>query len=218
MFLEIERYLAKRTTKIVTLSELQKQELTTTFNIASPDKFEIIPLGFDLRKFEENQEEKRKKFRDEYNLDEDEIAIGIIGRLVLIKNHELFLKALKIVSDKTTQKVRAFIIGDGEERLKIEQLATSLGIGFNNQDLKEKNSLTFTSWIKEIDVSNAGIDIIVLTSNSEGTPVSLIEAQASGKPIVSTNVGGIENIVLKDETALLSAVGDEKELGAISCG
>jgi glycosyltransferase involved in cell wall biosynthesis len=53
------------------------------------------------------------------------------------------------------------------------------------------------------------MDIIVLTSNNEGTPVSLIEAQASGKPIVATNVGGIENIVIKDETAFLSPVGDE---------
>jgi glycosyltransferase involved in cell wall biosynthesis len=54
------------------------------------------------------------------------------------------------------------------------------------------------------------MDIIALTSNNEGTPVSLIEAQASGKPIVSTNVGGIENIVIKNETALLSQVGDGK--------
>jgi glycosyltransferase involved in cell wall biosynthesis len=210
VFLEIERYLAKRTTKIITLSEIQKQELTETYKIAPSEKFEIIPLGFDLKKFEENQIAKRAKFRSEYNLDDDEIAIGIVGRLVPIKNHELFLKALKIVSERTTKKVRAFVIGDGEERMKIEQLAQSLGLKFNNQDLKEKNILTFTSWIKEIDVSNAGMDIIALTSNNEGTPVSLIEAQASGKPIVSTKVGGIENIVLENETALLSSVGDEK--------
>ena len=208
MFLEIERYLAKRTTKIVTLSQIQKQELSETYKVAPAEKFEIIPLGFDLRKFEEGQIEKRKKFRTEYNLDEEEIAIGIVGRLVPIKNHELFLKALKIVSETTTKKVRAFIIGDGEERTKIESLAQSLGLKFNNQNLREKNVLTFTSWIKDIDVSNAGMDIIALTSNNEGTPVSLIEAQASGKPIVSTNVGGIENIVIENETALLSPVGD----------
>ncbi len=210
VFLEIERYLAKRTTKIITLSEIQQQELTEKYKIAPLGKFEIIPLGFDLKKFEENQLEKRNKFRTEYNLDDDEIAIGIVGRLVPIKNHELFLKALKLVSERTTKKVRAFIIGDGEERVKIEQLAKSLGLSFDNENLKEKNILTFTSWIKEIDVSNAGMDIIALTSNNEGTPVSLIEAQASGKPIVSTNVGGIENIVLENETALLSSVGNEK--------
>lgn len=210
MFLEIERYLAKRTTKIVTLSEIQKHELTETYKVAPPDKFQIVPLGFDLSKFETNKEEKRALFRKQYNLDDDEIAIGIVGRLVPIKNHALFLKALKIVADKTTKKIRAFIIGDGETRAQVELQATQLGLKFNNADLQEKNILTFTSWIKEIDVSNAGLDIIALTSNNEGTPVSLIEAQASGKPIVSTNVGGIENIVINGETALLSPIGDER--------
>ena len=167
MFLEIEKYLAKRTAKIVALSEIQKQELSETYKIAPAEKFQIIPLGFDLKKFEEKRGEKRKNFRTEYNLDEDEIAIGIVGRLVPIKNHELFLTALRIVSERTTKKIRAFIIGDGEERIKIEQLAHSLGLQFNNQNLKEKNILTFTSWIKEIDVSNAGMDIIALTSNNE---------------------------------------------------
>lgn len=209
LFLEIERYLAKRTTAIVTLSEIQKTELVEEFKIASAQKFEIIPLGFDLDRFASNTDEKRKRFRAEYNIDDDEIAIGIVGRLVHIKNHSLFLKALKIVAGKTTKKIRAFIIGDGEERNVIEQTAITLGLKFNNNDLHEKNILTFTSWIKDIDVSNAGMDIITLTSNNEGTPVSLIEAQASSKPIVSTNVGGIENIVAKNETALLSASGDE---------
>ncbi len=208
LFLEIERYLAKRTTGIVTLSEIQKTELVEEFKIAPAEKFEIIPLGFDLDRFASNTEEKRKRFRTEYNIDDDEIAIGIVGRLVPIKNHTLFLKALKIVADKTTKKIRAFVIGDGEERHRMEQIAIGLGLKFNNQNLHEKNILTFTSWIKDIDVSNAGMDIIALTSNNEGTPVSLIEAQASSKPIVSTNVGGIENIVSKNETALLSTSGD----------
>lgn len=211
IFLEIERYLAKRTTGIVTLSEIQKTELVEEFKIAPAEKFEIIPLGFDLDRFANNVIEKRKIFRTEYNIDDDEIAIGIVGRLVPIKNHALFLKALKIVSNRTTKKIRAFIIGDGEERNMIEQTATLLGLKFNNNNLREKNILTFTSWIKEIDVSNAGMDIIALTSYNEGTPVSLIEAQASSKPIVSTNVGGIENIVSKNETALLSASGDEQQ-------
>lgn len=211
LFLEIERYLAKRTTGIVTLSEIQKTELVEEFKIAPTEKFEIIPLGFDLDRFANNVIEKRKIFRTEYNIDDDEIAIGIVGRLVPIKNHSLFLKALKIVSGKTSKKIRAFIIGDGEERHRIEQTATALGLKFNNNNLREKNILTFTSWIKDIDVSNAGMDIIALTSYNEGTPVSLIEAQASSKPIVSTNVGGIENIVSKNETALLSASGDEQQ-------
>ncbi len=203
MFLEIERYLAGKTHAIVTLSEIQKGELAHQFKVAPHHKFEIIPLGFDLSRFTENKEEKRKAFREKYNVSDDEILISIVGRLVPIKNHPMFLKALKIVSEKTTKKIRAFIIGDGEDRANIEKMATDLGLKFNNADLREKNILTFTSWIKDVDVSNAGSDIIALTSFNEGTPVSLIEAQASGKPIVSTRVGGIANIVIEGETALL---------------
>ncbi|GIR59292.1 MAG: hypothetical protein CM15mP65_18730 [Crocinitomicaceae bacterium] len=59
-----------------------------------------------------------------------------------------------------------------------------------------------------MDEVNAGMDIICLTSKNEGTPVSLIEAQASGNPIVSTNVGGIENVISADETGYLSEIGD----------
>jgi glycosyltransferase involved in cell wall biosynthesis len=208
MFLEIERYLAKRTTKIIALSELQRDELVNEFKIAPKDKFAIVPLGFDLSRFETDKENKRKSFRAKYNILEDEIAIGIVGRLVPIKNHELFLNAIHLVAQRTQRKIRVFIIGDGELRANIEAMATKLGLKFDNTNPTAPNLLTFTSWIKEIDVSNAGMDIIALTSKNEGTPVSLIEAQASGKPIVSTTVGGIENIVLENVTALLSPKDD----------
>lgn len=207
MFLEIERYLAKRTTAIVTLSELQKKELVDDYKIAAAAKFHIIPLGFDLRRFETDKEGKRLRFRKQYHIADDEVAIGIVGRLVPIKNHALFINAIKRVSESTNQKIRAFIIGDGEERPALELLAQSLNLNYGSSP-EAKHLLTFTSWIKDIDVSNAGMDIIALTSNNEGTPVSLIEAQASGKPIVSTNVGGIENIVLPNRTALLSPPAD----------
>lgn len=211
MFIEIERYLAKRTTAIITLSDLQKSELVDTFKIAAAEKFEIVPLGFDLRRFEEGKQEKRKRFRAMYNIADDEIAIGIVGRLAPVKNHPLFLNAIKQVAERTQQKLRVFIIGDGEERAKLEALAHTLQLPFTATK-GEKQLLTFTSWIKDIDVSNAGMDIIVLSSDNEGTPVSLIEAQASAKPIVSTNVGGIENVVLANETALLSERGNAQLL------
>jgi glycosyltransferase involved in cell wall biosynthesis len=214
VFLEIERYLGRRTHAIVTLSEIQKSELADQFRVAPHHKFEIIPLGFDLSRFTENKEEKRKAFRTKYNIADDEVAISIVGRLVPVKNHAMFLRALKIVSEKTTKKIRAFIIGDGEERQNVEKMATGLGLKFNNTDLTERNILTFTSWIKDVDVSNAGSDIIALTSFNEGTPVSLIEAQASGRPIVSTRVGGIADVVREGETALLCQSDDADTFAA----
>ena len=209
IFKRIEKKLALKSSAIVAISAIQKEELGTVHKIAPLDKIEVIPLGFDLERFQNNLEEKRAEFRKEYQIKDDEIAIGIIGRLVPIKNHQLFLNALRYVLDHTDKKVRAFIIGDGESRDAIINLAKDLNIPFSRSNVKfEISPLTLTSWIKNIDIVNAGMDIIALSSLNEGTPVSLIEAQAANNPVVSTNVGGIENVVLQNKTGLLSDVED----------
>lgn len=208
-FIGTERFLARRSDTIIAISDQQKKELAKDFKIAHEEKFKVVPLGFDLDRFRINQEEKRKKFRAEFNLAEDEIAIGIIGRLVPVKNHYLFMKAIKHVFDNTQKKVKAFIIGDGETRSDLENIAREIKVPFTTQNSPEHNCpLVFTSWRSDVDTINAGLDIICLTSFNEGTPVSLIEAQAANKPIVSTRVGGIADIVLEGETALLAAIRD----------
>jgi len=208
-FIQVEKYLAGRTDVLIAISDQQKKELAGEFKIAKEDKFKIIPLGFELNKFKEDREEKRKKFRNEFNLNDDEIAIGIIGRLVPVKNHDLFLEAIHYVLRNSSRRIRAFIIGDGETRQALQQKARQLNIPFTTSLHKDENaSLIFTSWRTDIDIVNAGLDIIALTSLNEGTPVSLIEAQAADKPVVSTRVGGISDIVIEKETALLSDVND----------
>jgi glycosyltransferase involved in cell wall biosynthesis len=212
-FKSIEKYLAKRSDAIIAISEKQKQELSVEHGICPPEKIAVIPLGFDLSRFRENQLEKRKLFRDEYFISDDEVAIVIIGRLVPVKNHVLFLNGLKLALEKTKAPVRAFIVGDGEERANLESLASSLGFDFapdsyQGEKKTGKKLLTFTSWIKDVDRVLAGSDIVCLTSWNEGTPVSLIEAQASGKAIVTTRVGGVENVVAPNKTALLCEPGD----------
>ncbi len=209
IFKSVERYLAKRSNAIIAISEKQKQELAFEHKICPPDKIKIIPLGFDLSRFREKQNEKRLAFRKEYEVEENEIAIVIVGRLVPVKNHPMFLKALKIVKEKSQLPIRAFIVGDGEERNALEKLATEIGLDFATEHKREKKVLTFTSWIKEVDQVLAGSDIVCLTSWNEGTPVSLIEAQAAGRAIITTNVGGVENVVLPNGTALLCEPGDE---------
>jgi glycosyltransferase involved in cell wall biosynthesis len=203
LYKNLERYIATKSTGIIAISEKQKYELGEIHKICLPEKIKVIPLGFELDRFQQNVDEKRAAFRETYNISTDEIAIGIIGRLVPIKNHSMFIRAVKEISEKTSKNIRFFIIGDGEERLNIENLCRELQLGYTSEPGK-KSLITFTSWIKDIDRANAGLDIIVLTSHNEGTPVSLIEAQASGKPIASTMVGGIEDIVIPGETALLS--------------
>ena len=206
LYKKIERNLAKKSTKIIAISEIQKKELSEVHKICPANKIVVIPLGFDLARFYTNKEEKRINFRKEWNINDDEIAIGIIGRIVPIKDHAFFVNVIEKVLQKTSQKIRVFIVGDGEDKSKIQELIGSKKITYSEN--KERATFQFTSWIKEIDLLNAGMDIICLTSKNEGTPVSLIEAQASGKPIVSTNVGGIENVIIPNKTALLSQVGD----------
>ena len=223
MYKNIERFLARRSSRIVAISEKQKSELVDEHRICADDKVSVIPLGFDLGKFQQEQAAKRALFRRVYGVTDDEVAIGIVGRLVPVKNHDLFLEAMKLVRERTGRKVRAFIVGDGEERERLEGRTRELGLrqtpgpyfnghgfghGLNGHPMTGRADITYTSWIKEIDIVNAGVDVVALTSVNEGTPVSLIEAQAANRPIVSTKVGGIENVVVEGGTALLSPTED----------
>lgn len=207
----VERYLAQRSSAIIAISDVQKKELTEQHKICPAEKTHVIPLGFDLSKFQDGKAEKRLDFRAKYALDDDEIAIGIVGRLVPIKNHHLFIDAFADVLAKTDKKIRAFIIGDGESMSTLQQYATEKGLSLAlPNETGKKADLTFTSWVKNVDWAYAGTDIVALTSRNEGTPVSLIEAQAANKPIVSTNVGGVADVTMENKTSLLSASDDTK--------
>lgn len=214
MFKQIERSLAKRTSKIIAISDIQKHELSIEHKIAPPEKFEVIPLGFDLDRFRTDTDTKRNSFRKEFDIKDDEVAIGIIGRLVDVKDHRYFLRLVRHTLDNTSKKVRFFIVGDGEMRQVLETFCVELNIPFNAFPYYEPVGapLTFCSWRNDIDTINAGLDIVVLTSKNEGTPVSLIEAQASGTPVISTNVGGVENVVAHGVTGLLAEFNDEAKM------
>ncbi|OLY93886.1 Glycosyltransferase involved in cell wall bisynthesis [Cnuella takakiae] len=205
----VERWLARKTDAIIAISEQQQKELVDVFRIAPPAKFRQIKLGIDLDKFGQDQLVKRSLFRNQYGVQEEELAIGIIGRLVPVKNHVLFLDGIQYLLQHSHRKIKAFIVGDGESCAAIQLAAKERGIRFSRAaDNAHPYPLVFTSWRRDVDVVMAGLDIVTLTSFNEGTPVSLIEAQAAGKPIVSTRVGGIADIVQEGVTALLADVAD----------
>lgn len=201
IFKEIERNLAKKSTAIIAISEKQKTELCELHRIAPADKTFVIPLGFDLEPFHQKRIDFRSEQRGKLKLEEDEIAIAIIGRLAKIKNHEMFFKAMHKVLDSTTKKVRVFVVGDGMEKENVQHWAEEL-------NAKHNKSVELTSWITDIGRFNAAMDIICLTSNNEGTPVSLIEAQAACIPVVSTDVGGVSDIMLDGDTGFIVPVND----------
>lgn len=211
VFLEIERYLAKKSSRIIAISDRQKKELSFLYKVAPPEKIEVVPLGFDLIKFYTDQEPKRKEFRKKYLIDDNEIVVSIIGRLVPVKNHPLFLHAAKEILSSTKKKVRFIIVGDGEEKNNLMALCQNLNLNYTFfPESPVHANITFTSWIKNVDEVMAGSDIIALCSFNEGTPVSLIEAQAANKPIVTTRVGGIQDVVIQNETAFVSSIRNEK--------
>ena len=203
----IERYLAKKSTAIIAISNLQKQELSEVFKIAPKEKIHVVPLGFDLTKFTVNKEENRKEFRQKYNLSENQLAISIIGRLAPIKNHQLFIESISYLKQNNITNFKAFIIGDGETKQQIKEFCVQNKVSFS-ENPKDEADVIFTSWITNIDFALHGLDIVALTSLNEGTPVSIIEAQAAGKFVVSTNVGGIKD-VLHPNCGYLSEVNDK---------
>jgi glycosyltransferase involved in cell wall biosynthesis len=209
VFKAIERRLSAISNGIIAISDIQKQELCDIHKVCPAEKTYVVPLGFDLNRFHDLDSSVRINFRNRFLIPDDAIAIGIIGRLVPIKNHTFFIEAFQKVKNDCNLNIKAVIIGDGEDRLMLEELCQSKGLKVSTtENPKSDYDVIFTSWIYEVETALAGCDIIALTSLNEGTPVSLIEAQAAGKPIVSTNVGGIANVVSENRTALLSASQD----------
>lgn len=206
----LERRMAAFSTKLIALSESQKKELTEHYHIAPAKKFEIVKLGIDLHKFNGDLPMKRSKFRRDYLLNEDEIAIGIVGRIVPVKNHSLFIDIAKDILQQTRKKVRFFIVGDGMQRQVIEERLVSEKIRFTHFPAKPIVApITFTSWILNVDEVMAGLDIVVLTSLNEGTPISLMEAQAAGRPVVSTRVGAVDEVLIDQQTGFIIPLNDK---------
>ena len=204
IFKAIERRLAKRSSGIIAISNLQKKELSHVHRICKEDHVKVIPLGFDLSRFADRRLDSRSKVRERYALKEDEVAIAIVGRLVPVKDHGFFLDAIERVLQMTEQPIKVFIVGDGMERAKIRERVDMINV-------EHGEKVMMTSWIKDIAEFNSGMDIMCLTSRNEGTPVSLIEAQASGIPVVSTDVGGVRDIVLEGDTGYIVPKGDLEE-------
>lgn len=208
-FVQIERYLARRSSGIIAISDIQKQELSDTYKICPADKIEVIPLGFDLDHFNQDVEAKRNSFRMRYGIKENEVAIGIVGRIVPVKNHQLFVDAVAKMRSEAVYPLRFIVVGDGDMRVDMEQGFRKAGIEYAYfPDSPSPAQAICTSWLTAMDEVFAGLDIVALTSHNEGTPVSLIEAQASGRPVVSTNVGGVADIVANGQTGYVVPPGD----------
>ncbi|MEC7405968.1 MAG: glycosyltransferase [Bacteroidota bacterium] len=203
VFLTIERFLARRSSALIAISPLQQKELSENFKIASFSKFRMVPLGFDLDRFFEDMENKRASFREFWGLRGDVLAIALVGRLVPIKNHPFFLESISFVKNNTKKKFQVFLVGDGEEKTDLMRLCDELNLSYNSIP-DPSADVVFTSWIEDVDHVFAGIDLVCLSSKNEGTPVSLIEAGCAGKPFISTDVGGIRDLMVEPRQGIVT--------------
>jgi glycosyltransferase involved in cell wall biosynthesis len=202
-YILLEKELAKKTDLLIALSKNQKMDLCEKYKIAPDNKVTVIPLGFELNKFTIDKESKRNKIRKGFDISNDTFVFSLVGRIVPIKNHKLVIDALNIIKNKTTKQIKILFVGDGELCTELIEYANMNNLKCSYKTANGNEDIIFTSWRSDIDYIMAASDAILLTSNNEGTPVSLIEAQASKLPIISTNVGGVIDIV-KDNAILIN--------------
>jgi glycosyltransferase involved in cell wall biosynthesis len=186
----MNRILSKITDKIVAVSEDVKEDIIR-YDRIDPSKLQVIPNGIDVERF--NPEKNTSNIRKEFPLEEDDIVIGFIGRIVPAKGLEYLLNALPYLKEEF-KSIKLLIIGEGSLVEKLKEKAKKNNI-FDN--------ILFTGVRRDIPEILASIDIFVMPSTAEGLPNSLLEAMAMGKPVVATEVGGIPELIKNGRSGLL---------------
>lgn len=189
VFLTIERLLARfATDKIIVISPQQLDEINGDFRVGRREQFRIVPLGIDLTAFTPD-ELVRRQFRSEVGALDEDIVVGFIGRLTEIKDLPHLLKVAAMYNDlpaAAKPSIKFVIIGDGHLRENLQ--AETLGLGISD-------IVTFLGNRTDTARCYNGLDLVALTSSNEGTPLSLIEAMAAERAVISTVVGGVVDLL-----------------------
>jgi glycosyltransferase involved in cell wall biosynthesis len=205
LYRRIERSLAARTSRLVAVSAEVRDELVA-LDVAPPERFEVIPVGFDLSAFLAGAEQRaaqRGAVRAQLGIAPDAQVVTLVARLVAVKRVDRFLRVAGMLADRPG--VRFVVVGDGElaPRLRAAPEARALG-----------ERVVWAGLRRDVAALCFASDVVALTSDHEGTPVSLIEAQAAALPVVSTRVGGVPSVVADGETGRTVPRSDEAGLAA----
>jgi glycosyltransferase involved in cell wall biosynthesis len=190
VFRRLEAGLASAADALVAVSESVKQDLVS-LGVASAGKIHVIPLGLDLAPLAGDL--PRGALRREAGIPGGAPLVGMVGRLVPIKDVPTFLQAARIVR-RRREDARFALVGDGEERPALEALCRELALD---------EVVTFFGWRHDLASVYGDLDVVVNASRNEGTPVALIEALAAGRPVVATRVGGTPDLLGEGERGRL---------------
>ena len=191
LFLTIEKILARLATdRIIVLSAQQYREIHEQFGVGNSAQFAVIPLGIDTQVYGD-WTNRRNALRQELAAGERDVLVGIVGRLTGVKNHALFLKAAarykKMYGEvMRAGRVRFVVIGDGQLRGELEEQARALAL---------HSDVEFLGTRDDPENFYPALDVVALTSRNEGTPLTLIEAMANARPVISTAVGGVVDLL-----------------------
>ncbi len=191
-FQTVERRLARHTDALIAVSDEVRDDLVR-YQIAPAERISVIRLGLDLEGRTAAPPGARADVRAALGLPPDGFVVAWLGRMTEIKRADILLRAFAHLR-RSGVEASLVLVGDGPLRADLEQLADELGIA---------GDCRFLGYLAEVGPIYAAADAAVLTSANEGTPVSIIEAQAAGLPAVSTDVGGVSDVVVEGETGFL---------------
>ncbi len=196
-----EKITAKAKNKLICVSEYDRQ-IAIQEKICKKEKLITIHNGVDKINFYDKQESISKLNIKNLNLKENEIILGTIGNLYKTKGFEYLIKASKILKDKNLN-FKLIIIGEGDERKNLEKLI---------QDLELKNNVFLIGKVNKASKLLKAFDIYICSSVKEGFPYTILEAMQAELPIVSTNVGGIPEMISHNQEGLLVNSKSENKL------
>lgn len=196
----VERVMAGVTDRILTVSPRLLNDICVHFRVAHAERAEVLEIDAGLEPL--LHLEGRSPLRGELGFAPHHVVFGYVGRFVPIKNLPTLLRAFGRLSARCDH-VRLLLVGDGELRRSMERLAAELGLN---------GRVHFTGWVRDLPAIYGALDVAVLTSINEGTPLVLLEAMAAGRPVIATAVGGVEDLIDGGRTGLLVAAGDEDAL------
>ena len=183
-FVAIEKMLARASTLIIVPSQQQLDEITGRYGVGKRAQFRVVPYGLDFDDFI-GTSEHRRRLRSRLKIAEDETVVGIVGRLTAIKNQEMFLRVAARARDLALSRVRFVLFGIGGDRAMLEERARAMNL----------DNVLFAGFTEDAKEIYGAIDIVALTSRNEGMPLTLIEGMANGKPVVSSAVGGVVDLL-----------------------